>query len=124
MPDADIALPEMEKWVQDHGSSRLRKAALAGLLHTCQAIYREERITLERPGWSFLVDVQVKDIRNPSEVILDALLDARELWPTVDLVWLQPTELPGEAWLVDDFCGRRIGIAVDDFQATQFDGDR
>jgi len=117
---------DMEKWVRDLGSRRLMKAADAGLLDACHTLYRNERLHLERPGWAFLDETirkQIKGIRNPSEENLDALLDARMEWPTVELVWVQAKYGTGEAWLTDDFLGRRIGISVADYRRHSDGGD-
>lgn len=113
-----LDLTEMEKWVQDHGSPRLKKSYAAGLLPVSKGVYRSERLALERPGWRFFADKEpfrFSQIVNPHEDGLDALLDARDDWPTTRLVWLQPKDAPGEAWLMDDYLGRQIGIAVTDY---------
>lgn len=68
-------------WVARHGSPRLKKAQLAGLLDACFRLYCEERVALELPqllsaGWELARDAV--EIVNPSEEALDMLLALRE----------------------------------------------
>lgn len=73
-------LEEAAEWVRASGSTRLRKALDTGLLDKALGVYRDERLRSERPGWDWLrKDEQLKDVVNPSEVDLDALLEARKI---------------------------------------------
>lgn len=75
-------------WIREHGSERLRWLLDEGL--ELDAVYRDERLALERPGWqwSARVDGAGKDPRNPpleAKAILD---EARKLEPGAVLRWL------------------------------------
>ena len=64
---------EKREWIEEHGSRRLRRCLAEGI--ECQAIYRDERIALELPGWEYGAVLGAQEARNPPEEALD-LLDA------------------------------------------------
>lgn len=73
-------LEEANRWVSENGSPRLRKALAAGMLSKSLGAYRDERLGAERPGWAWSrQDEQFKDVVNPTETDLDALLAARKI---------------------------------------------
>jgi hypothetical protein len=78
----------------EHGSPRLRKALDLGLLDESNAVYRDERLEKEFPGWRWETgDDEFQDIRNPSLKALEALETARMTIGEVYLYWL-PSERP------------------------------
>jgi hypothetical protein len=81
---------EATAWVIASGSSRLRKALQTGTLPQALGAYRDERLALERPGWTWWDREKnpVKPIINPSEADLDALIDARKLDPDANLGYM------------------------------------
>jgi hypothetical protein len=107
----------------------LRLAAEAGLLLQSRGVYRDERLAVERPGWRWLGEVEAegfvqeyeREILNPSEDALRALLDARKNHPTCELVSLdqryerEDGERNSEyvVALADDFLGRRIVMEIE-----------
>jgi hypothetical protein len=75
------ALEEARDWAARHGSSRLRKAAVAGVIGESLGIYRDERLRAERPGWMWVAGDEAKALRpaiNPSDEALETLLRARD----------------------------------------------
>jgi hypothetical protein len=97
-------------WVADNGSSRLRKATAAGLLGLSMGAYRDERLSFERPGWSWCESTEgLKTVINPTEPQLDALVEARKLDLNARLVWTQ-----GEGrFVLAPFLGRQISLNVE-----------
>lgn len=80
-------------WIGQHGSARLKRLLFEGIEH--DAVYRDERLGAERPGWRY--DVQglpgtASDPRNPPEAALDLLDEARKTAPDARLVY----------WTVDE----------------------
>lgn len=75
------------KWIEAHGSTRLRKAVALDLLDAVLTLYREERLAHERPEWLFpKPDDEIDEIRNPSEAALDLLAEVRREFPRASLV--------------------------------------
>lgn len=76
-------------WTREHGSQRLRRIAEAGLLSSSLAVYRDERLALERPGWRWESSIpgERKDIRNASEEALNLLDVAQEHAPDASLAF-------------------------------------
>lgn len=77
----------MAAWAEEHGSTRLRRSLAEGI--ECAAVYRDERLAAERPGWQWANDVagEYDDPRNPPESALDLLDVARQHDPQATLVW-------------------------------------
>ena len=96
---------QAEEWVRAHGSARLKKALEAQLLAKSMGAYRDERLDHERPGWQWSKEPKAfKDIVNPDEDNLDALLEARQVDPEVRLVFDQQAG----PLLIATFLGRYI----------------
>ena len=73
---------EREAWVRERGSERLRAALEVGLLAACDAVYRDERLADARPGWEWESEsTDVREVRNPTLEQLQALAEARTLYP-------------------------------------------
>lgn len=93
---AAVAAAERDAWIAEHGSQRLRLAAQADLLDECAAVYREERLQLDRPGWRLdsSPGCDESEIYNPSEQDLAALIAARADYPDsqIDLCRVRPAE--------------------------------
>ncbi len=68
---------EIIAWIRQHGSERLRLALDLGELPRSLAIYRDERLALERPGWAWLGEARTRERRNASLAELRALADER-----------------------------------------------
>jgi CHAD domain-containing protein len=101
---------EADEWARSHGSSRLKKAAQAGLLDVSLGIYRDERLAKEHPGWAWVEGNWVNALRpinNPVEHALDALLEAREWYPDADLRW-RNLDMGGEPVVIAEFLGRQV----------------
>ena len=103
-------LREATHWVEYTGSARLTKALALGLLAESMGVYRDERLEHERPGWSWAAKgEEFKDIVNPSEDALDALLAARGADPTARLQWSSQGREPV---VVGQFLSRSVTAAV------------
>jgi hypothetical protein len=103
---------EATSWAHEHGSQRLRKALAAELMDSSLGVYRDERLAFEHPEWGWLDHDMVSDLKsinNPSELALDALLEAREWDPSAQLKWLN-TQQGGVAIVVASFLDRRIHL--------------
>lgn len=74
-------LAEMVAWAEQHGSPRLRRSIEEGI--ECLAIYLDERLAVDRPGWQWYDSVSgtTKDPRNPTESAFALLDEARTTDP-------------------------------------------
>lgn len=70
---------EVADWIATHGSARLKRLAKEGI--EAAAVYRDERLALERPGWSWGGGDDGLDPRNASEEAIDLLDRARATAP-------------------------------------------
>lgn len=74
-------------WIAEYGSPRLQRLLAEGIEH--RAVYRDERLALERVGWRW--DSKVlgdgEEPRNPPESALELLDQARATEPTARLVY-------------------------------------
>lgn len=78
---------EMESWVDQYGSTRLKKCKSVGMLADCVGIYRAERLEREIPGARWDGDKYEDDhVNNPSEAALDKLIELRNRYPNADLI--------------------------------------
>lgn len=90
------AAAEVAAWIEAHGSSRLKGLAAAGIEHG--AVYRDERLALERPGWRRASedDGELSEPRTAPEAALDLLDAARAVDPAAELkyyvVWDEAAE--------------------------------
>ena len=77
---------ERAAWIAEHGSRRLQRLAAEGIEH--DAVYRDERLAVDRPGWEWGPrDLGVSDPRNPPEAALDLLDEARSVAPDAKLAY-------------------------------------
>lgn len=88
---------EKTRWAAAHGSPRLRRCLAEGI--ECEAVYRDERLALEYPGWRREVDVpgERQEPRNPPGAAFELLDEARKNPLTQDAVlafWVAPYQLP------------------------------
>jgi hypothetical protein len=76
-----------ESWINEHGSSRLRRLVQEKIEYT--AVYLDERLAKERPGWRWDDIKGTKDHlpRNPPEIALNLLDEARKIDPKARLVY-------------------------------------
>lgn len=103
---AEAKLKELRvKWIERHGSERLKKAVALDVLDAVLSVYREERLRLERPGWVFPDNKdQLHEIRNPSEEALDLLAEIRKTFPRASLVSVKtPTARKEAVCVVEPF---------------------
>lgn len=71
---------DRDKWIREHGSARLKKLLEAELLDSDPLLYDRERIVFEMgEGWELWVNHHMvdKNVTQPPEYALDALLDER-----------------------------------------------
>jgi hypothetical protein len=77
---------DMEVWIAAHGSARLRRCLAEGI--ECAAIYRDERMAAERPGWVLDLDGNDSEPRNPPDEAFALLDEARKTAPDAKLNYL------------------------------------
>lgn len=118
------AAAERGAWIEAHGSARLRRCVAERI--ECDGIYRDERLALEREGWSYGVPGgRVAEPRNPPVEALDLLDRARLADPRATLVYASGTSRDGGRWsgyyasaeflgrpimLTDPVCYTEVGI--------------
>jgi hypothetical protein len=72
-------LADAKEWALANGSRRLRMAVEAGVFQESLGVYRDERLQLEHPDWEWWdTNVLEKDIVNPEEYSITALVEARK----------------------------------------------
>jgi len=76
---------EREEWVREHGSPRLRRLLEEEIEHG--AVYFDERLAAERPGWSENAAIPTREPRNAPEEALGLLDEARKTAPDAKLVY-------------------------------------
>ncbi len=78
---------ERADWIAAHGSDRLRACAAEGI--KCEAVYLDERLAYERPGWKWYLDVpgEYNEPRNPHAEAFTILAEARKSVPSAKLVY-------------------------------------
>ena len=109
-------------WIKQHGSERLRRIADENLLATSMAVYRDERLAHDRPGWAWMPSkVILRDPVAPGEeefVLLDA---ARESAPDALLRYATVGKGSGRFVAVATLVGRDIwypGDALADIEGA------
>jgi len=101
---------EVEAWIRERGSERLLMILEEDLLDDSMAVYHDERLAAELPGWEWDDDGADKEIRNPSETALRALREARkevgEIVSGLHLgyIWYDPDQ--------DDYDGSGRGVVA------------
>ncbi len=76
---------EMLAWIAEHGSDRLKKCIAEDI--ECGAAYFDERLEMERPGWTVYKDCEGEssDPRNPPLAAFEVLEAARKFDPQSEL---------------------------------------
>lgn len=103
-------------WIATNGSRRLQVAAREGI--ECEAIYRDERLAGDRPGWNWADDVEgdPDEPRNPpAEALLQLLPKARATLPDderTDAKLVYWTRGGGGYDAGGDYCESQRGYAV------------
>jgi hypothetical protein len=100
-------MEEAATWIREHGTPRLRKALDLNLLSSSMAVYRDERLAEERPGWGWAGEMSQKGIINPPEWALDVLAEAREQFKWAGLAYEDSSAHRG-AVVTSRFLGRPI----------------
>ncbi len=89
--DKERAEQDRINWINAHGSDRLKK--LATLPYPWVGVYRDERMTLERPGWNFPhEDMDQREPRNLPGEIVDKYLAEKNTFPDCSLYYDANTE--------------------------------
>ncbi len=77
---------QRKAWIAEHGSARLRACVAEGFEHN--AIYFDERLAMDRPGWCVKpLRLDLSASRNPSSAALDLLTEARAIDGSCELVY-------------------------------------
>jgi hypothetical protein len=99
------------EWVRAHGSERLRRILDDGYLPNSVAVYRDERLAVERPGWRWNAATPGKvagDPRNPTVEAFEVLDQALAVDPAAKLrYWAVPNAWSG-CVAVAQFLGKPI----------------
>lgn len=94
--DEACAKAEREKaeWIESHGSNRLKRMIKEDI--ECEAVYRDERLEADRPGWEYSDNCrgEYDDPRNVPEDAFNLLDEARKTEPDAKLVY----------WTVEHIC--------------------
>jgi hypothetical protein len=106
-----VELAETAAWIRVHRSARLRRILADGYLADSLAVYRDERLALERPGWRWNAATPGRDAgtpRNPTVEAFELLDQALAVDPAAKLrFWVVP-----DAWAgcvaVARFLGRPV----------------
>lgn len=87
----EAAKKDMKDWVAAYGSKRLKLCVAEDI--ECDAIYRDERLALDRPGWCWYNDClgASDEARNPPVDAFEVLEEARKLEPDAQL-WFHVVE--------------------------------
>lgn len=107
MAAAEAKRSEMETWIKEHGSNRLKRSLEEGI--KCQSLYLEERIAKELPGWVYYTDVPgtTSDPINPTDDDFALLDEAREMLPDSELQWYKGGD--GKGMVVEgEFLGQGV----------------
>ena len=103
--DYDPTIEEALKWIEEHGSSRLKKAVMVGMLEQSMGVYFTERLEKEMPGWEFARPGVFNHFKAPTEKALDELIEALQSNLLVELKW---HVRQSSAALVSQFLGKTI----------------
>jgi hypothetical protein len=114
---AAAELAERKAWAAAHGSGRLQRCLAEGV--ACGGLYRDERLSVERPGWLWNnndLPGKYGDPVNPSEVAFTLLDEARKSSPDATLgYYTHPADEDDpdsdetcEYCAVSEFMGREI----------------
>lgn len=81
------AVAEKSHWIAEYGSERLQRLAEEEIEHN--AVYLDERLALERPGWAWYRDIECEcdNPRNPPLDAFDVLDAARKVDSEAELAW-------------------------------------
>lgn len=95
------AIAERSAWINQHGSTRLKRMLKEDI--ECNAVYRDERLAADRPGWVRLQSLPgvTKDPRNPPEDSFSLLDEARKVDPESYLQWYVETHEHDEYCMYD-----------------------
>lgn len=86
----EITADKRAAWIAQHGSHRLKRLVVEGIEH--EAVYRDERLAIDRPGWAWyetLYPCTSVEPRNPPEAALDLLDGARIIEPAAKLIYVR-----------------------------------
>lgn len=116
---AEAERAERLAWAEAHGSVRLRRLLAEKI--DCDAVYFDERMALERPGWvqTPANEGRDEDPRNVPLDVLDLLAEARQTEPDAVLRWVsvyRRAETDAEADIADrdgDVMVRRYQVRAD-----------
>lgn len=106
-----VRVADRENWVLTHGSDHLKRLFVEGINY--QRAYFEERLAVERPGWS-VADERIdylEDPLSPSPSVIEMLDAARKTAPNAELQYYKPRDgEDGDPYYlcVAEFMGRTI----------------
>jgi len=100
---------EATAWADTNGSSRLQRIAAEGVIGSSMAVYRDERLALERGGWGWVPQrVVLRDPAAPDEEEFELLDSSRSIAPDARLKFATLGKGSGRFVAVAEFLGRRI----------------
>lgn len=101
---------EQKRWIAEHGSDRLRRCVAEDI--ECYAIYRDERLAVERPGWLWRTDVRGEgdEPRNPPLEAFALLDEARKVVPEAALRY----------WTIETYVDEDGNLSCEKEEKTEF----
>lgn len=89
---ASEAVVERNEWIRSHGSDRLQMILEEDMIETSMAVYRDEKLAIDRPGWIWDAtwhdgDVEHNTLRNPTEEDLLWYRDVKKAFPTCETIY-------------------------------------
>jgi hypothetical protein len=101
------AVAERNEWIQAHGSDRLKMILEEGMIETSMAVYRDEKLAVDRPGWIWDATwhdgaVEHNTIRNPTEDDLFWYRTVKKVYPKCEMVYAFLGAEPGDYYENDE----------------------
>jgi hypothetical protein len=106
-----VELAQTVAWIQAHGSERLRRILDGGYLFGSLAVYCDERLALERPGWWWSATTPGKVAGGPRNPTVEAFALLDQALAVDPAATLRYRAVPGAgraAWAVAQFLGRPV----------------
>jgi len=120
----DEARADRQGWIGENGSDRLQRLLAEAIEH--DAVYYDERLAADRPGWRWYRDVpgRIDEPRNPPADALALLDEARRIAPDAGLQYYvidddETGEMLETGYVAaDDYLGRQIVFGAEAVEAA------
>jgi len=119
-----VVATERASWIGEHGSDRLQRLLAEDIEH--DAVYYDERLAADRPGWRWYRDVpgRIDEPRNPPAEALALLDEARRIVPDAELQYYaieddETGEMLETGYVAaDDYLDRQIVLGAEAVEAA------